>query len=424
MNRLLLLGASFGTGNMGVSALTAGALKIVAQRYPDASVSLLDYGREPVVSVVEVNGRTLRVPLVNLRFSWKLLLGNNVAALLAMACVSRLVPGAREALLRRNRWLRTVAQADAALAVSGGDSFSDIYGLGRFFYVVLPQLLALSLGVKLIMLPQTIGPFRGKPARGIARFLMRHASFIYSRDKAGIAEIHALLGDDSPPSKARFCHDMGFVLEPHAPRQTDTAGLDLGRVARSRPLVGLNVSGLLLIGGYTKSNMFKLRLNYGDLIDALIAELIDRKGADVLLIPHVFGDDDESDTTACRIVHERLTYRHGRHLFVVRGVYDQSEIKHVIGSCDFFVGSRMHACVAALSQGIPAVGIAYSDKFTGVFESIGAGAVVADPRHLTLEATVRAVGAAFDDRAATHAQLDQRMPAIKSRILDLLDGIE
>jgi colanic acid/amylovoran biosynthesis protein len=424
VTHFLLLGASFGTGNMGVGALTAGALKIVAQRYPQARVSLLDYGREPVVSIVEVNGRSVEVPLVNLRFSWKVLLANNVAALLAMACLSRLVPGLRQTLLRRNRWLRTVAQADAALAVSGGDSFSDIYGLGRFFYVALPQLLALALGVKLIMLPQTIGPFQGTPARRMARFLVRRAASVYSRDKAGVGEIHALLGSDAAPDKARFCYDMGFVLEPHAPKQASAVGAGLQRGATSRPLVGLNVSGLLLIGGYTKSNMFKLRLNYGDLVDALIAELIDRKGADVLLTPHVFGEDEESDTTAARIVHERLAQRYGRHLFVVRGAHDQSEIKHVIGSCDFFVGSRMHACVAALSQGIPAVGIAYSDKFAGVFESIGAGAMVADPRQLTLAQTVHAVGAAFDDRARTRAQLVRRMPDIKSRILQLLDGIE
>jgi colanic acid/amylovoran biosynthesis protein len=424
MTHFLLLGATFGTGNMGVGALTAGALKIIAHQYPDATVSLLDYGREPVVSVVELNGRNVQVPLVNLRFSWKILLANNVGALLAMACITRLVPGVRDVLLRRNRWLRAIAKADAALAVSGGDSFSDIYGLGRFFYVVLPQLLALSLGVKLIMLPQTIGPFRGKPARGIARFLMRNASSIYSRDKAGITEVHALLGNDAPPNKAKFCYDMGFVLEPHAPKHTDTAGLDLDRIPRLRPLVGLNVSGLLLIGGYTKSNMFKLLLNYGDLIDELIAELIDRKGADVLLIPHVYGEGDESDTTASRFVHERLKQRHGRHLFVVRGVYDQSEIKHVIGSCDFFVGSRMHACVAAISQGIPAVGIAYSDKFAGVFESIGAGATVADPRRLTLGETVHAVSLAFDDRGEAQSRLSERMPDVKSRILQLLNEIE
>lgn len=34
---------------------------------------------------------------------------------------------------------------------------------------------------------------------------------------------------------------------------------------------------------------------------------------------------------------------------------------------DFFTGARMHACIAALSSGVPVYPIAYSRKFTGLF---------------------------------------------------------
>ena len=65
---------------------------------------------------------------------------------------------------------------------------------------------------------------------------------------------------------------------------------------------------------------------------------------------------------------------------IVDREYDQHEIKGVIGMCDFFVGSRMHACIGALSQGIPCVGVAYSMKFRGVFESVGVADWVVDSR--------------------------------------------
>lgn len=424
MNNILLLGATFGTGNMGVGALTAGALTIVSKRYPQASIKLLDYGREPAVSITQVDGKTITVPLVNLRFSWKILLANNVAGLLALSLLSRLTGNTvRNWLIQRNPWLQSIAQADAAIAVSGGDSFSDIYGLGRLFYVTLPQLLAMSLGVKVIMLPQTIGPFRSAPSRWIARFMMRRASLVYSRDKPGIDEIHKLLDSPDQQAKARFCYDMGFVVEPHPPRQLDLGGLEQALEADDRPLVGLNVSGLLLMGGYTRSNMFDLKLNYSDLIDRLITHLIEDKQVNVLLVPHVFGNNEESDTVAARTVHERLKSRHRAHLFCAQGLYDQNEIKHIIGLCDFFVGSRMHACIAALSQGIPAIGVAYSDKFSGVFDSVGAGSMVVDPRQLTVDETVNAISQAFDEREATRARLRDTMPRIKARVISLLDDI-
>lgn len=424
MNNILLLGASFGTGNMGVGALAAGALRVVSQRYPDASIALLDYGREPAVSLARVGERTIALPLVNLRFSWKLLLANNIATLLAVACVARLFgEPARRRWIDRNPWLARIARADVAVAVSGGDSFSDIYGLGRFFYVTLPQVLALSLGVRLVMLPQTIGPFRSVPARWIARFLLRRASVVYSRDKAGVQQLRELLAAGDHEAKARFCFDMGFVVEPHRPPTLDLGGLPARPASNERPLVGLNVSGLLLIGGYTRSNMFDLNFDYGDLIDALVSHFIDVKNADVLLVPHVFGDTAESDTLAVRSVHHRLQRRHASRLFCVQGSYDQNEIKYIIGLCDFFVGSRMHACIAALSQGVPAAGIAYSDKFAGVFDSVGALGMVVDPRRLTLAETVATVGRAFDEREATRARLRETMPRVQARVLQLLDEV-
>jgi polysaccharide pyruvyl transferase WcaK-like protein len=170
--------------------------------------------------------------------------------------------------------------------------------------------------------------------------------------------------------------------------------------------------------------MFDLKLDYSELIDSLVAHFIENKNANVLLVPHVFGDHGESDTVAAQLIYDRLKNRHGSHLFCVQGSYDQNEIKHIIGLCEFFVGSRMHACIAALSQGIPAVGVAYSDKFAGVFDSVGAGSMVADPRRLTLDETVVAIERAFEEREASRLHLRHIMPGIKARVLALLDEVE
>lgn len=39
---------------------------------------------------------------------------------------------------------------------------------------------------------------------------------------------------------------------------------------------------------------------------------------------------------------------------------------------DFFAGARMHACIAAVSSGVPVYPLAYSRKFNGLFvETLG-----------------------------------------------------
>jgi polysaccharide pyruvyl transferase WcaK-like protein len=48
------------------------------------------------------------------------------------------------------------------------------------------------------------------------------------------------------------------------------------------------------------------------------------------------------------------------------------EAKSYISGLDFFMGARMHACIAAFSSGVPVFPVSYSRKFFGLFrDSLG-----------------------------------------------------
>jgi polysaccharide pyruvyl transferase WcaK-like protein len=274
------------------------------------------------------------------------------------------------------------------------------------------------LGKDLFLLPQTIGPFKGRVSRSLARFVMRRAKAVYSRDMEGMLEARRLLGLPSDASKVRFCYDLGFLCEPHLPVWEDL-GTKGQVLPTDRPLVGLNVSGLLLMGGYGRDNTFGLKVDYHRLIERIIRFLIDIRNANVLLVPHVFGTQAESDTAAVGTIYRELNIVYPDRLFCVRGDYNQNEIKHIIGRCDLFIGSRMHACIAALSQSIPAVAIAYSRKFVGVLQTIGAERLVVDPRHVGIEEILGIIGQALSDRHEIQAHLLTTMPVVKNAVLAL-----
>lgn len=421
VKNILLLGATLDTDNMGIGALTAGALSILVRRYPDARIYFLDYRKDSRDTRIRIAGKNIVVPLINLRFSKKLFLQNNIAYLLFLSVLHKVLgKNSCRRIIEYNRWLNLICKADMGVAVSGGDSFSDIYGMGRFFYVSLPQLLLIMLGRKLLLLPQTIGPFNGTFSKLLARFIMSRAQRVYSRDLQGVSQTKTMLSLKKDDSRVRFCYDMGFVLEPRRPQFVDMTAFEQ-RSQRACPIIGLNVSGLLYIGGYNKKNMFWLKVDYQELIERVISFLITAKGARILLIPHVVGDTDESDTVATDAVYERLRGTYPNHLFSVRGSYDQSEIKYIIGLCDSFIGSRMHACIAALSQMVPTVGIAYSEKFLGVFESIGMGHLVADPRRLTIEEALSVIDKTFAGRKAIKSRLEITIPDVREHVLNLLN---
>lgn len=421
---ICLLGASFGTSNMGVNALTAGTLKAFYERYPDGELFLLDYGKNEATYTFQMGDRKLPIQLVNIRFSKKFYLKNNIALLIALALLTRIIPirRIRKKIIYGNFRLRRVAKADFVASMAGGDSFSDIYGMGRLLYVSLPQLLALILGKKLVFLPQTIGPFKSAVAKMIARTILRRAAVIYSRDRAGLGETKDLIGPNYTDEKVRFCYDVGFILDPLKPDKADIGNLT-DEMKVNSPLVGLNVSGLLYRGGYSGNNMFGLKIDYKEFIPDLIDFMIRKKNAAVMLVPHVFGTHGESDSVVCEEVYASLKDRYNGRLLIARGQYNQNEIKHIIGLCDFFIGSRMHACIAALSQNIPTVSIAYSRKFIGVMQTIGVAELVADPRKLEKEEILGIIDDAFEQRASVRGHLEKTMPQVKETVLNLFNEI-
>ena len=109
-----------------------------------------------------------------------------------------------------------------------------------------------------------------------------------------------------------------------------------------------------------------------------------REDCQVLLVPHVIPKDFavENDLVACEEVWCTLSLPEQERVIVLDGKYDQGEVKYLIGLCDFFMGARMHSTIAALSQCVPAVGMAYSKKFIGVFETVGMQECVIDMRQM------------------------------------------
>jgi polysaccharide pyruvyl transferase WcaK-like protein len=83
----------------------------------------------------------------------------------------------------------------------------------------------------------------------------------------------------------------------------------------------------------------------------------------------------------------------------------------------------MHACIAALSQGVPCAGVAYSKKFVGVFESIGVADWVVDGRSTANEAAVQAVVDLYRQRAVRRGLLNQQVLKAKTDLKEIFSQL-
>lgn len=382
--KICLLGASFETGNLGVSALAESSIKVILRKWPKAEIILFGCGFEYRRENRDIAGKKVSIVSVPVRFSKNIFLRHHFIWMFFLALFVKVLPCMRlkNAIAAKNKCFRELYEIDFAADITGGDSFSDIYGFKRFMLGFLVKWLVISIGKDYILLPQTYGPFNSFLCRKMAAFIFRKAKVAYSRDVKGIECANNLLVEKDA-TKIKFCPDMAFVLDCQVSQNVDLSEVDEVR-NDDTVVVGFNISGLLYNGGYTKDNMFGLQSNYRVFVENTIDSILSCEDMIILLISHVFppkGLEVESDLDASRKIYEKLSVKYPSSLFIVTGEYNHREIKYIIGKCDFFAGSRMHSCIAAMSQCIPTVGFAYSDKFFGVFESVGMENNVLDLRH-------------------------------------------
>ena len=248
----------------------------------------------------------------------------------------------------------TVKASDLVIDIGGGDSFADIYGAKRLIRMFWMKFAAHLAGTPLVVAPQTIGPFSNRWSKWLARTSMNRSALVAARDERSGEALRAL----GYRGEVVAASDLALRL-PYQPPELAQGGA---------PRVGVNVSGLLMAGGYQGGNDFGMSLDYPALIARLIA-WFQGQGAEVHLVPHVIVPSGpmviEDDLRAC----EALAKTHG---VICAPAFDSpGAAKSYIAGLDFFTGARMHACIAAFSSGVPVVPMAYSRKFAGLFGTLG-----------------------------------------------------
>jgi len=245
---------------------------------------------------------------------------------------SRLLLGFRPRLFKE--LIDWIAEFDVVVDTGAGDSFADIYGLRRLVEMSSVREAVRRSGAPLVMGPQTYGPFRTRAGRTIARTSLRSASLAFGRDPESIRYAGAELGRRITPAT-----DVAFAIEKS--------------VADPSRSILVNVSGLLWDPNPHVDNTY-YRESLLQLTNGLHA-----KGYPVSLLAHV-TDASNPDNDIYAIEQFSKLLAEDPEILVPS---DLQDVRQMIASAKLVIGSRMHACLNALSQGVPAIAWAYSRKF-------------------------------------------------------------
>lgn len=306
--RVLVLWADEHSPNLGVRVLARGSRDLIQSVWPDAEVEYADFTSRPP-----------QVPWGRVR-----------------SLVKERVTGR----LGMKRWLEGF---DLIWDTRSGDSFTDIYGSHRHSVMSAVHEFAAQAGRPVVMAPQTIGPFTSVSGRMLGRRSLRRSALVFARDPVSAAAASSL----GRPVEA-VTSDLAFAMAPPA------------RTAGRRDVV-LNVSGLLW-----QENPHLDARAYRDTVTAIVRMLL-ADSRSVALLPHVL-DSHDRDNDAPAI--DALVAEFGTDLEAV-APQDLDEARAIIAGSNVLIGARMHACLNALSTGVPAIAMAYSRKFAPLLDAIG-----------------------------------------------------
>lgn len=399
-----VFGAAPDTANLGVGALLISAVAAIDTMLDDAPLTVFDNGMGIRPSELEVGDRSRVVTLSGFRNSRRLHRSDSAFRVVT------------DGLLRNpsNPVVDTLRRSLVIADVSGGDSFSDIYGWKRYRFILQQKAAAIRSGRPVVLLPQTFGPFESRVARRLAQSVVRRVDAAVARDAWSFEQLRMLLADDFDPARHREGIDLAFALPP-AP-WSPTAQLHQV-FERERPIAGVNVSGLLYLDA-NSARRFSLADDYRTTVRAVIEALLERTEASILLVPHVVAPvgHPESDIDACQRVLADLPST--PRLQIAPSPSNASEAKGMIATMDWFTGSRMHSTIAALSSGVPTASLAYSVKAAGVFETAGMGDHVSDLRTDTAPVAADRMIVSFDSRSRARQSLESIAPALRRRAVE------
>jgi polysaccharide pyruvyl transferase WcaK-like protein len=322
--------------------------------------------------------------------------------------------------------LRTVAASHGLLNVGGGNLNSimrkELYKRTTLHAV------AKTLGKKVYVSGQTIGPFYNDNDRCVAMESLDAVDVLTFRDKHRSAELAASLGITRP-----VMYDAGddaltlaSIGKEAASRliKNDSSPFWFGLPARHTWALNLKAS-LKMFKGVGRSADLSNEISRLARIGEYI---VSRYDARILLVPTDYcpGADDR---LVLGEVREKIRASCRERVNLLQNVYSDHELKGILACCDFALGVRYHFSVFALAQFIPTIGIASGEyqraKLQGILQLLDLEEyyIPEDMEYASQDNVTAAIDRMVADEKTIRAKLARNVPLLMAESRKIVERI-
>ncbi len=196
-------------------------------------------------------------------------------------------------------------------------------------------------GTKVILLPQALGPFQSPKMKKHIRQVVAGADLIFAREEESYSYLTEVVGSQS---KLRIAPDFTNLIQGNLPEQYERLAGKICIVPNYRMVDKVSNQEALL---------------YEPLLRKCIKYLISKGVAPFLLV-----HEEKDLELANSIASEELSVE-------IVTIDDPLVAKGILGCSVACIGSRYHALVGALSQGVPSLAFGWSHKYFQLLNDYG-----------------------------------------------------
>lgn len=263
-------------------------------------------------------------------------------------------------LILKSFWLpqslkKQIDSADLVLSI-GGDNYSLDYGLPFLLYAM--DSYAYKNGKKVVLMGASVGPFEALP--NIVPVFSNHFkkfSSVNVREEISYDYVTNQMG----LTNVKKVPDIAFTLKKE---EIDFDSIIKKFDGKNKKLLGFNISPLVKSG----ANI--------DLLSEMVSfleDIIENQDINVILLPHVVphsAKERNNDYFYMSHIVDKINNKYTGNITLIEPRFNAGQLKNIISRCDYFIGARTHATIAALSSYVPTLSIAYSVKAYGINKEI------------------------------------------------------
>ena len=266
----------------------------------------------------------------------------------------------------KKRTLNLYEDIDVAIVKGGGflhanSGLAEIYKIYFFLYHII---LALSMNIPVLVMPNSYGPFESRIARRLIRKTLSKCDIVTSRESISH---DILLNECNVESKVTM--DLGAYLQ-KAEKFNPYKYLESKNIKFI-----LNKNVVITVRPYRFPSHSNPQLLYEKYIMSIVEliEWLNDNGYQVVLAEHVYSHNyHESDMKAIEDIQTKLDKNNNIEYKIISDhSLDCRQMKSIYSCFDYMVGTRFHSVIFALFSNVPSIAITYGgNKGIGIMKDL------------------------------------------------------